>query len=113
MSRDGALPRRWYSAGRVTDIPRGSSILLETDAGVSVAVWRLEDDRVFATDDLCSHYFWSLHGAGTLSGTEIICFGHEARFDVTTGAALCPPARQPLSTYELAVDRHGQIQVFA
>ena len=104
---------RWYTVGRLADIAVGSSLLLETDDGHAVAVWRLTDGRVFATDDQCSHYFWSLHGAGTLNGTEVKCLGHEARFDVTTGAALCPPARLPLATYDVVVDDNGQVLVRA
>ena len=104
---------RWYAVGRLADIALGSSLLLETDDGLAVAVWRLADGRVFATDDQCSHYFWSLHGAGRLNGTEITCLGHEARFDVSTGAALCPPARLPLATYDVVVDDGGLVRVRA
>jgi len=104
---------RWYTVGQLDDIPLGTSVLLETDEGQSVAVWRLSDGRVFATDNHCSHYFWSLHDAGTLTGTEITCCGHDARFDVTTGAALCAPARLPLATYDVVVNGAGQVLVRA
>jgi len=104
---------RWYAVGALADIAPGSSALLQTDEGHLVAVWHLDDGRVLATDDQCSHYFWSLHGAGRLDGTVITCFGHEARFDVATGAALCAPARLPLATYEVVVDTDGQVRVSA
>ena len=104
---------RWYHVGNLDDIPTESSVLLVSDEGRRVAVWHLADGSVRATDDECSHYFWSLHEAGTLRGTEVTCFAHEARFDVTTGAALCPPARRPLTTYEVNVDRDRQVYVLA
>lgn len=104
---------RWYAVGRLTDIAVGSSLVVETDGGHPVAVWHLADGRVFATDDRCSHYFLSLHGAGRLNGAEVTCLGHEARFDVTTGAALCPPARLPLATYDVVVDDDGRVRVRA
>ena len=104
---------RWYAVAALDDIAAGSSALLETDEGHLVAVWHLDDGRVLATDDQCSHYFWSLHGAGRLDGNVVTCLGHDARFDVVTGAALCPPARLPLATYEVAVDADGQVRVCA
>ena len=113
MSDEGAHAQRWYTVGAIDDIPIESSVLVETDEGVAIAVWRVTDGRVFATDDQCSHYFWSLHGVGTLTGTEITCLGHDARFDVTTGAVLCPPASQPLHTYDVVVDGDGQVRVHA
>jgi 3-phenylpropionate/trans-cinnamate dioxygenase ferredoxin subunit len=99
--------------GVLDDIAAESSVLFVTDDGHPVAVWRLADGRVCATDNLCSHYFSSLHEVGTLSGCEVTCLTHEARFDVTTGAALCPPARLPLMTYEITVDADRQVYVRA
>jgi len=95
---------RWYRAGVVDDIARGSSVRLLSDAGRSVVIWHLDDGSVRATDDECTHFFWSLHESGRLEGTEVTCLAHEARFDVTTGAVVCPPARTPLATFPVFVD---------
>ena len=102
---------RWYHVGKLDDIADASSVLLVTEEGHPVAVWRLADGRLYATDNRCSHYFSSLHEVGTLSGSEVTCLTHEARFDVTTGAPLCPPARLPLMTYEITIDADRQVYV--
>ncbi len=41
---------------------------------------------------------------GKLSGCEIECPRHGARFDVRTGAALCMPAFEPVAVHEVRVE---------
>jgi nitrite reductase/ring-hydroxylating ferredoxin subunit len=40
---------------------------------------------------------------GELIGTEVTCPWHGARFDVTRGAHLCPPARSDVVCYKVQV----------
>src|SRR4051794_15586138 len=42
--------------------------------------------------------------SGPIFGCEIICPWHAARFDVTTGAVLGPPARSGLRTFKVQVN---------
>ena len=104
---------RWYQVAALDDLAAGSSVLLVTDDGRPVAVWLLGDGRLSATDDLCTHFFSSLHDAGALVGSEITCLAHEARFDVMTGAPLCPPARRPLTIYDVTIDADRKVYVRA
>lgn len=68
-----------------------------------IAVYHLDDGGWAATDNICSHAF-ALLSEGWLEGTEIECPLHAARFDVTSGKALCPPADQPLQVFPVKVE---------
>lgn len=56
-----------------------------------------------AFDDTCTHMACSLAG-GDLEENTVICPCHGSEFDVTTGAVLQGPAREPLATYETRVE---------
>ncbi len=56
-----------------------------------------------AFDDTCTHMACSLAG-GDLEETTVICPCHGSEFDVTSGAVLQGPAREPLATYETRVE---------
>jgi nitrite reductase/ring-hydroxylating ferredoxin subunit len=45
----------------------------------------------YAIEDTCPHRGGSL-SQGRLEGFEVSCPWHGARFDIRTGASLCPPA---------------------
>ena len=66
-------------------------------------------DQFFAIEDVCTHDGFPMT-EGPLEGTEITCPRHGARFDVTTGKALCFPAVEPVRTCEIEV-REGKILV--
>lgn len=57
----------------------------------------------YATDEQCTHRECSLE-KGQLIGQVVSCPCHWARFDVTTGAVLSPPAKDPLPTYPVKVE---------
>jgi 3-phenylpropionate/trans-cinnamate dioxygenase ferredoxin subunit len=56
-----------------------------------------------AFDDTCTHMACSLAG-GDLEETTVICPCHGSEFDVTSGAVLQGPAREPLATYKTRVE---------
>ncbi len=56
------------------------------------------DGRIYAVSNRCTHASVEL-SSGSLLGAEIECPFHGARFDVTTGAALCLPAKRGLRSY--------------
>jgi len=66
-------------------------------------------DGYYAIDDVCTHDGGPLD-QGQLSGKEIECPRHGARFDVTTGRALCLPAVRRVRTYPVRV-QDGVIEV--
>jgi 3-phenylpropionate/trans-cinnamate dioxygenase ferredoxin subunit len=65
--------------------------------------------RVHAIQDVCTHDGGELTG-GTIEGCEIECPRHGARFDIRTGAVLCPPAYEPIDIYPVEI-RNGRIFV--
>jgi 3-phenylpropionate/trans-cinnamate dioxygenase ferredoxin subunit len=56
-----------------------------------------------AFDDTCTHMACSL-ADGDLEETTVICPCHGSEFDVTSGAVLQGPAREPLATYQTRVE---------
>ena len=62
-----------------------------------------------AFDDTCTHMGCSL-AEGDLEETTVICPCHGSEFDVTSGAVLQGPAREPVETYETRVEG-GSLEV--
>src|SRR5262249_55513169 len=55
-----------------------------------------------AIDDTCPHRGAPL-SEGTVTGAEVTCPWHGARFDLATGNHLCPPARNGVTSYKVQV----------
>ncbi len=89
------------------DLEPGSSMTIEGD--VAVALYRTSDGAFYATADSCTHELWSLGEDSDLEGTEVVCPLHMARFDITTGQAMCFPATIALATYTVEVDDDGKV----
>jgi len=53
----------------------------------------------YAFEDRCTHMGYPL-SLGSLSGKTITCGFHYAKFDVTDGKPLSPPASKPLKVYK-------------
>ncbi|MEC9008232.1 MAG: non-heme iron oxygenase ferredoxin subunit, partial [Planctomycetota bacterium] len=66
------------------------------------------DDNYFCIADACSHDGQPL-GDGPITGEDITCSRHGARFSLATGDALCMPATEPVATYAVRV-ADGQVQ---
>jgi nitrite reductase/ring-hydroxylating ferredoxin subunit len=56
----------------------------------------------YAIEDVCTHRGGPL-SEGTVQGTEVTCPWHGARFDLTTGAHLCPPAPRGVPAFKVQV----------
>jgi nitrite reductase/ring-hydroxylating ferredoxin subunit len=61
------------------------------------------DGAVHAIDGTCTHRGGPL-GEGELTGNVVTCPWHGARFDVTTGAVLGPPASKEVASYRVTVE---------
>jgi nitrite reductase/ring-hydroxylating ferredoxin subunit len=60
---------------------------------------------------MCTHRQGPL-SEGALDGTTVTCPLHGAQFNVWTGAVLRGPARDPLKTYGVGVDREiGRVEI--
>ena len=88
-------------------IPPGDYATVEVD-GVFVAVFNV-DGEYFAIDDVCTHDGGGLAG-GALEDHQVICPRHGARFCLRTGAALTPPAYEPVRSYATRVV-DGRVEV--
>ena len=76
-------------------------------AGCPIALF-LVDDEVFAMDVICIHQERSL-SKGTLLNGQVICPGHQWKFDPETGEAEGQDRCQP--TYPVQVDEDGTVSV--
>jgi len=71
------------------------------DGDAAIAVFNIDGD-LYAVEDVCTHDGGELAG-GPVDGFEIECLRHGARFDLRSGAVLCPPAYQPIATFPVKV----------
>ncbi|HEY0230399.1 MAG TPA: non-heme iron oxygenase ferredoxin subunit [Dokdonella sp.] len=73
------------------------------DGDTPIAVFNI-DGELYAIEDVCTHDGGELTG-GIVEGREIECPRHGARFDITTGAVLCPPAYEPTAKFPVKVEQ--------
>ncbi len=66
---------------------------------------------VHAVGASCTHYGGPL-AEGLVAGGTIRCPWHHARFDLTTGEAVCAPALSPIARWHVAID-NGRVRVTA
>lgn len=60
--------------------------------------------QLYALEDRCSHEDVELStGMFDPAGMSIECIAHGARFDIRTGAPLCPPAYGPVATFPVRI----------
>lgn len=90
----------WLPVAPAAAIPPGDFAQIEIDDAL-VAVFNV-DGTFYAIDDVCTHDGGGLAG-GAVEGDVVICPRHGARFCLRTGAALTPPAYEPVRTYETRI----------
>ena len=103
----------WIDVALTDDFGPGQAQLVETDTA-SIAVFNL-DGEYFALEDVCTHAGSPMLGCGlqpedVIDGDQLICPRHGARFCIRTGAALTPPAYEPVPRYPVRVE-NGMVQV--
>jgi len=72
-----------------------------TAKGKEIALFYI-DGEFFALDNACTHEDGPL-AEGEISGAEVVCPFHGARFDIQTGEVLCPPAYEAVARYDVRV----------
>ena len=97
----------WIAIAAVEAFPPGSCRTLDVE-GVPVAVFNV-DGAYFAIADTCTHEAEMLSD-GFLEGHEIVCPRHGSRFSLITGAALSPPAYEPVATFPVRIE-NGVVQL--
>jgi 3-phenylpropionate/trans-cinnamate dioxygenase ferredoxin component len=95
----------WTEVAALDDID-DEDVMRFDHAGRTFAVYRY-DNRVYATDGLCTHEH--VHLADGLVMEHVIeCPKHNGRFDIRDGRALCAPVCENLKTYPAKVEG-GQV----
>lgn len=103
-----SLSNEWIEVCGAEDIDEEDVIRFDHDDR-SLAVYRSDDDRYYATDGFCTHERVHLSD-GLVMGKIIECPKHNGRFDYTTGAARKAPACEALRTYPVQVEA-GKVYV--
>jgi len=98
--KPGARTTNWIAVAPAATFPPGTCRTL--DVGLRpVAVFNV-DGTYYAIEDICSHEYETLSD-GSVEGCEIVCPRHAARFSLATGAALAPPAYEPIAVFPVRV----------
>ena len=78
----------WIDIGALDDVPRLGSRVVRAAEG-RIAVFRTDDDRVFALVDKCPHTQGPL-SQGIVHGCRVTCPLHNFVIDLATGEAVAP-----------------------
>ena len=91
----------FVKVAKTSDIPAGTvkSFIVENEV---IAIFNL-NNNYYALKDQCSHMDLPLSD-GILEDGVIICAYHGAEFDIKTGDVLCPPAYEPVESFEVKVE---------
>ncbi|NMG46191.1 Rieske 2Fe-2S domain-containing protein [Aromatoleum toluvorans] len=100
----------WLDVAQADDFADGTVRVVALEDGREVAVFNVAG-RFLAIEDRCSHEDEVLSW-GVVEGEEVTCPRHGSRFSLVTGAALTPPACEPVATFAVRVEG-GVVQVDA
>lgn len=78
----------WIDVIAMADIPRRGARVV-AHAGVSIAVFRTADDRVYALEDRCPHKGGPL-SQGIVHGDRVACPLHGRTIELATGEVVAP-----------------------
>ena len=90
----------FVKVARTDEVGPGQGRLIDVK-GKQIALFNVNGE-FFAIDNMCTHEEASL-ADGELSGHEVICPLHGAKFDVRTGEVLGPPAYDDVACYKVRV----------
>jgi nitrite reductase (NADH) small subunit len=80
---------RWTRICRLKDIPCPGAHVVRRDNAPNVAVFRTEDDRLFALLDRCPHRGAPL-SQGVIFGETVACPLHQTNVELESGNAVAP-----------------------
>lgn len=95
------------TCAKLSDVPDGG--VLGVEVGGKEIVLARRDGKVYALEDCCSHEQFPL-SEGEVTGDQLTCTLHGARFDLETGEAKALPAVMPVPTFDTRVEG-DEIQV--
>jgi len=97
----------WTDLGSVAELEAAHRLEGDVD-GYRVRVASV-GGRLYAFEDRCTHDDSPFDDA-PIEDSEIICPRHGARFCLRTGAALSPPAYEPLRIFEVR-ENAGRVEI--
>lgn len=97
----------WTDVAATADFPPGTCRTVDA-AGTPIAVFNI-DGEYYAIEDLCTHEAETLSD-GKVDGLVVTCPAHQARFSLVDGAALSPPAYEPVAVFPVRIT-NGIVQV--
>ncbi|MFM7067154.1 MAG: non-heme iron oxygenase ferredoxin subunit [Gammaproteobacteria bacterium] len=103
----------WQRLAAADDMPATGHASFEVD-GKFIAVYAVQGEH-YAIEDVCTHDGEPLADAPIEpattedmamggAGPVVVCPRHGARFCLRTGAVLCPPAYEPVRTFDLRLE---------
>ncbi len=92
---------------QVSDVPVGTGKVVQA-GGKKLALFNL-GGTFYALDNRCTHMGGPL-GEGAVEANRVTCPWHGSIFNITTGEVVGPPARRPVATFPIRVER-GEILV--
>lgn len=84
----------------INELPSGAA-MRAVEGDDPIALFNV-DGRFYATQDLCPHGRWPLSDSH-LTGENVECALHGAKFSVISGKRLTPPVCRSLMTYAVKV----------
>jgi nitrite reductase (NADH) small subunit len=79
----------WHALCQIGDIPRQGARIVGRPGQTDIAVFRTQDDSVFAIEDRCPHKGGPL-SAGLVHGNAVACPLHNWTIDLASGEAVAP-----------------------
>ena len=97
----------FVKVARTDEIEPGQAKIVDVK-GKQIALFNVGGEY-FAIDNMCTHEEASL-AEGEVSGYEVTCPLHGAKFDVRSGGVLGPPAYDDVASYPVRVSG-GDVEV--
>ena len=83
-----AMSENWIEVGKLEEIPAQGARVVQTADG-NIAVFRTQDDEIFAVRDKCPHKGGPL-SQGIVSGKRVACPLHDWKINIDSGEAQAP-----------------------
>lgn len=91
--------KRFLKICQVNDVVEDEIKKIVLPNGHAVALYKVED-KVYVTDDICSHGEASLSEDGVIDGFIVECTWHFGKFDIRDGKACAMPCEHPLKIWK-------------
>jgi 3-phenylpropionate/trans-cinnamate dioxygenase ferredoxin subunit len=101
------MSSKWIDVADAHSVSANAPLPVEAE-GEAIVLVRC-GGALYAVEDRCTHDGESLSGA-EVEDCEIVCPRHFSHFDLKSGAALSPPAYEPLRTYRVR-EENGRVLV--